>query len=213
MRARAKPATPLTRGGKIRFLVGVLILALLAAAAAWTTTGGLAWETTASGLKYRVVGRGEGPNAAPTDIARVDYTGRLSDGTVFDSTEGRAPVEFPVGGVVPGFSEALQLMNKGSTYEVRIPPALGYGDNVPPGSPIPPGATLDFEITLVDRRALTAAEQQQMQQMEAMQRQQIEEMQRQMQQGGAPGAAGQAPASEAPGGEAPGGETAPPRGR
>jgi hypothetical protein len=195
MRAKAKPAAPLSRGGKIRFLIGILVLALLAGAAAWWTTKGLYWETTPSGLRYRVVQKGEGPNAARTDIATVNYTGRLADGTVFDSNEG---VEFPVTGVVAGFSEALQMMNKGATYELRIPPNLGYGDRVPPGSPIPPGATLDFEVTLVDRRALTPEEQQQMQQMEAMQRQQIEEMQRQMQQGG---------------GAAPGGESGPPQGR
>ena len=211
MRAKAKPPAPLTRGGKIRFLIGLLVLALLVGAAAWWTTKGLYWETTASGLRYRVVQAGEGPNAAATDIALVNYTGRLADGTVFDSNEGGPPAEFPVGGVVPGFSEALRLMNKGATYEVRIPPELGYGDRVPPGSPIPPGATLDFEITLVDRRALSAEEQQQMQQMEAMQRQQIEDMQRQMQSGGAAGA----PGGEAPEGAGPpqGGEAGRPRGR
>jgi hypothetical protein len=184
----------------------MLVLALLAAAAAWWTTSGLKWETTPSGLRYRVVQAGEGPNAARTDIAKVNYTGRLADGTVFDSNEGGEPVEFPVGGVVPGFSEALQLMNKGATYQIRIPPELGYGERVPPGSPIPPGATLDFEVTLVDRRALSPQELQQMQQMEAMQRQQIEEMQRQMQQGG-----GAAPGGNAP--QAGGGESAPPQGR
>lgn len=205
MRSKAPPTGPLTRGGRIRFLIGMALLALLAGAAAWTSTGRLYWETTASGLRYRVVEAGEGPNAGPNDVARINYTGRLSDGTVFDSNEGRPPTEMLVGEVVPGFSEALQLMNKGATYQVRIPPELGYGDRVPPGAPIPPNATLDFDITLVDRRPLSAEEVQRMQAMETLQRRQMEEQLRQMQQGG----------SAAPGGGPPGPEAGarPPRGR
>jgi FKBP-type peptidyl-prolyl cis-trans isomerase 2 len=118
-------------------------------------------------------------------VVKIDYVGRLMDGTVFDSNEGRPPAEMAVNQVVPGFSEALQLMNKGSTYRVRIPPELGYGSQVPPGAPIPPNATLDFEITLVDARALTAQEAQQMREMEMMQMQQMQEQMEQMQQQGA----------------------------
>lgn len=174
MAARANPIGPLTRRGALRFWVGVLLLAFLAAAAAWSATGGLAWEQTASGLRYRVVEAGDGPKAGPTDVVRVNYTGRLADGTVFDSNEGQPPAEMFVGGVVPGFSEALQLMSKGATFRVRIPPELGYGENVRPGGPIPPNATLDFHITLADMRPLTPEEMRQLQ--EAM-----------MQQGRAPG--------------------------
>jgi FKBP-type peptidyl-prolyl cis-trans isomerase FkpA len=195
MRAKARPVAPLTRGGKIRFFAGVLVLILLAGAAAWMTSRSYDWETTASGLRYRMVQAGEGPNVGPQDEVLV-----LTDGTVFDSNRGRPPVPMSVGGVVPGFAEALQLMNKGATYRVRIPPELGYGAQVPPGGPIPPNATLDFEITVVDLRTPSPEEVQQRRQMEMMQRQQIEEMQRQSQQGG-----GAAPGGELPqGGAEPG---------
>lgn len=190
MAARANPIGPLSRRGAIRFALGMLLLALLVAAAAWSSASGLAWERTASGLRYRVIAEGEGPRAGATDVVQVNYTGRLQDGTVFDSNEGRPPAEMFVGGVVPGFGEALQLMNKGSTLLVRIPPELGYGANVPPGGRIPPNATLEFDITLVDSRPLTPEEMQQLQQMQMMQM-----MQQQMQQGGEPGHA------EGPGGD------------
>lgn len=206
MRPKAPPIGPVSRGGTIRFWIGMAILAALVGGAAWASTNRLHWEQTASGLKYRVVTAGEGPNAGPTDIASISYEGRLGDGSVFDSSEGRPPVEMPVTGVVPGFSEALQLMNKGATYELRIPPELGYGAQGTPGGPIPPNATLDFTVTLVDLRALSAEERQRMQAMEQMQRQQMEEQLRQMQQGGGPGAPGAGP----PQGE---GEAGPPRGR
>jgi hypothetical protein len=185
MRAKAPPIGPVTKSGAIRFWIGMAILAALVGTAAWASTRRLHWEQTASGVKYRVVTAGEGPNAAPTDIASITYTGRLADGSVFDSNEGREPAELPVTGFVPGFSEALQLMNKGATYELRIPPALAYGERGTPGGPIPPNATLDFTVTLNDIRALSAEERQQMQAMEQMQREQMEEQIRQLQQGGA----------------------------
>jgi FKBP-type peptidyl-prolyl cis-trans isomerase FkpA len=197
MRAKATPIGPLTRGGSIRFWIGVLLLALLAGAAAWATTGRLHWESTASGLRYRVVERGEGRNAGPTDVVSVTYTGRLADGTVFDSNEGQPPAEMLVNQVVPGFGEALQMMNKGSTYEVRIPPELAYGERVPPGGQIPPNATLDFKITVVDTRPLSQEEMQQLQQMEMQQMMQMQQMQEQMrQQGGAPPPEGGRPEPE-----------------
>ena len=196
MRSKAPPIGPLTRGGRIRFCIGMAVLALLAGAVAWASTGRLYWETTASGLRYRVLEAGEGPTAGPNDVASINYTGRLADGTVFDSNEGRPPTEMLVSEVVPGFSEALQLMNRGATYQVRIPPELGYGDRVPPGAPIPPNATLDFDITLVDRRPLSAEEVQRMEAMETLQRQQMEEQLRQMQQGGGAAPSGEGRDSE-----------------
>lgn len=187
MRAKAQPVAPITRGGRMLLWTLALALALLVAGAAWKTTSGLYWERTSSGLQYRVIREGQGPRAQRDDVASITYTGRLLDGTVFDSNEGGPPTEMSVGGVVPGFSEALQLMNKGATYQIRIPPELGYGDRVQPGGPIPPNATLDFVVTLVDRRPPSADEVQQMRAMEEMQRQQLEALQRQSQQGAAPG--------------------------
>lgn len=105
--------------------------------------------TTASGLQYRVIQQGHGDPPKRTDTVSIKYTGRLLDGTVFDSTEkhGGQPASMPVGGVIPGFTEALELMRPGAKYEVWLPAALAYDMRSPPG--IPPGSTLHFEIELL----------------------------------------------------------------
>ena len=105
---------------------------------------------TESGLQYRVVEPGDGENPGQTSRVSIEYTGRLIDGTVFDSTENVGPVQFNVNQVIQGFSEALQLMNEGSTYEVVLPPDLAYGNNPPQNSGICPGAVLIFEIQLIE---------------------------------------------------------------
>jgi len=171
MSVTAVPIRPLKKGSVLKLWLGIILLALLAAAAAWYTTGRLHFTTTASGLQYRVVEAGEGPNPGATDLALINYTGRLQDGTVFDSNRGREPVPLPVNGSIPGFSEALQLMNKGATYRLRIPPNLAYGAEGAGGGVIPPNATLEFDVTLVDFRALTPEQIQQMQMMQMMQQQ------------------------------------------
>jgi FKBP-type peptidyl-prolyl cis-trans isomerase len=85
------------------------------------------------------------------DMVQIIYHGTLIDGTVFDSSKNRNDtVSFPVNGVVPGFSEALTLMNEGSVWEVYIPSDLGYGENVDPRGPIKPNSTLVFEINLLN---------------------------------------------------------------
>lgn len=168
MSVTAVPLRPLKKGSLVRLWLGIAVLALLAAAAAWFTTGRLHYQTTASGLQYRVIEAGEGPSPGATDMALINYTGRLEDGTVFDSNEGGQPVPLPVNGSIPGFSEALQLMRKGATYRVRIPPNLAYGETGA-GGVIPPNATLEFDVTLVDFRALTAEQLQQMEMMRALQ--------------------------------------------
>ena len=131
----------------------------------------LAWHkgrsgvvTTASGLQYQVIKKGEGPTPTETDIALVNYRGTLRDGKVFDQAQ-RAPL--PVGGVVPGFAEALKLMPRGSSYKIWIPAALGYGDSSPGGA-IPAGSMLIFDIDMVDFRS-QAEIQAQMQAMQAQQ--------------------------------------------
>jgi FKBP-type peptidyl-prolyl cis-trans isomerase len=107
--------------------------------------------TTASGLQYKVLTQGKGDPPKKTDTVSVNYTGRLLDGNEFDGTDkhGGQPVNFPVTGVIPGFTEALLLMKPGAKYQVFIPPALAYGDTPPQGAPIPPGAALVFDIELV----------------------------------------------------------------
>lgn len=107
--------------------------------------------TTASGLKYKVVKEGTG-NRHPTatDVVSVKYTGRLTSGQIFDSTDnhGGEPISFPLNRVIPGWTEGVQLMVPGDVYEFVIPPQLAYGEKGAPGA-IPPNATLIFEVELV----------------------------------------------------------------
>jgi hypothetical protein len=149
MSVTAVPIRPVKKGSVLKLWVGLGALSLAAAGIAWAGTSGQIYTSTASGLQYQVVKEGEGPHPTATDIALIHYTGKLEDGTVFDSTQGKQPVPLPVAGSIPGFSEGLQLMKKGATYRLRIPPELGYGAQGA-GGVIPPNATLDFEVTLVD---------------------------------------------------------------
>ncbi|WP_294233270.1 FKBP-type peptidyl-prolyl cis-trans isomerase [uncultured Chryseobacterium sp.] len=109
-------------------------------------------KTTASGLQYEVLKAGDGKaKPAASSTANVLYTGKLMDGTVFDSTDknGGKPIELNLSGVIPGWTEGIQLMSKGAKYRFYIPANLAYGDNGA-GNVIPPGATLIFDIELVD---------------------------------------------------------------
>lgn len=104
--------------------------------------------TTTSGLQYRVIREGAGKKPGPRDLVTVHYTGRLIDGTEFDSSYKRnEPVQFTLDGVIKGWGEALQLMTPGSKYEIVIPPDLGYG---PMGNQsIPGNSVLVFEVELL----------------------------------------------------------------
>lgn len=107
-------------------------------------------KTTESGLQYKVLKEGSGPKPSKEDTVRVHYTGKLLDGTVFDSSVERGePAEFPVGGVIPGWTEALLMMKEGAKYELYIPSALAYGKRGA-GQQIPPNATLQFEVELLE---------------------------------------------------------------
>ena len=104
---------------------------------------------TASGLQYKMLrdGAGESPKAA--DTVEVHYKGTLADGTEFDSSyTRRETIKFPLKGVIPGWTEGLQLMKPGSKFVFEIPPKLAYGPNGIPGA-IPPNATLTFEVELI----------------------------------------------------------------
>ncbi|WP_336718172.1 FKBP-type peptidyl-prolyl cis-trans isomerase [Chryseobacterium mucoviscidosis] len=108
-------------------------------------------KTTASGLQYEVLQEGDGKtNPKASDIVQVKYTGKLLDGTVFDSTDknGGAPMDINLGAVIKGWTEGIQLMSKGSKYRFYIPSELAYGDNG--AGPIPAGATIIFDVELVD---------------------------------------------------------------
>lgn len=106
-------------------------------------------KPTASGLIYVEVKKGKGANPKPTDIVKVHYTGKLLDGKTFDSSVDRGePIEFPLNQVIPGWTEGLQLMAKGGKAKLYIPSNIGYG---PRGQgPIPPFATLVFDVELID---------------------------------------------------------------
>jgi len=103
----------------------------------------------ASGLQYEVLVAGEGAKPGAEDQVRTHYHGTLIDGTVFDSSYERGqPAEFPVGGVIPGWVEALQLMNAGSKWRLHVPSELAYGAQAV-GS-IPPHSVLVFDVELLD---------------------------------------------------------------
>ncbi|MBX9446222.1 FKBP-type peptidyl-prolyl cis-trans isomerase [Dickeya chrysanthemi] len=107
-------------------------------------------NSTESGLQFRVLTQGDGAIPARQDRVRVHYTGRLIDGTVFDSSVQRGqPAEFPVSGVIPGWIEALTLMPVGSKWELYIPQNLAYGERGA-GASIPPFSALIFEVELLD---------------------------------------------------------------
>lgn len=119
---------------------------------------------TSSGLQYKVIKAGEGSSPQASDTTLVKYRGQLRNGTVFDENE-QTPM--PVSGVVPGFSEALQLMKKGGEYRIWLPSELAYGE-ASPGPEVPPNALLIFDVTLLD----------------FISQEQMRELQQQMQQGG-----------------------------
>lgn len=106
--------------------------------------------STPSGLQYKVLTEGTGKKPLSTDQVTVHYTGKLIDGRVFDSSVDRGePATFALNGVIPGWTEGLQLMSEGSKYIFYIPSNLAYGEQGPPGSGIGPYATLIFEVELI----------------------------------------------------------------
>lgn len=110
---------------------------------------------TASGLRFETLKPGTGAKPTTADLVLVAYEGHLADGTLFDASA--RPTAFPVTGVVPGFAEALQLMQKGGRYRFWIPSALAYGPTGVPGV-IPPNAELEFIVTLIDMKPAAEAE-------------------------------------------------------
>lgn len=174
------PIQPIEKGSLTKLWVGVGAAILIAGGAAWWGTasaqgncGAKAWapttgdvegaDTTASGLQIQTVKPGTGPKPTDADVVLVNYKGMLTDGTQFDANQ-RSP--FPVQGLVPGFTEALKMMQRGGSYKICIPPALGYGAEG--NERIPANSTLLFDVELLDFKSMA----------------EIQAMQQQMQQGG-----------------------------
>jgi len=111
-------------------------------------------KTLPSGLQYKVITEGKGKSPKASDTVTVQYRGTLIDGTEFDSSYKRGqPATFPVGGVIKGWTEALQLMKEGSKWQLVIPSDLAYGEGGTQGGPIGPNAVLIFEVELVSIKA------------------------------------------------------------
>ena len=108
-------------------------------------------KVLASGLQYKVLKQGTGAKPTAKSVVKTHYRGTLIDGREFDSSYKRGePAEFPVNGVIAGWTEALQMMPVGSKYQLFIPAALAYGEQAPPGSIIPANGTLIFEVELLE---------------------------------------------------------------
>lgn len=106
-------------------------------------------KVTESGLQYQIVEEGKGESPTGDSMVTVHYKGALIDGKEFDSSYGRGqPANFPVGGVIPGWQEALKLMKKGAKWKLFVPPELAYGDRPRPG--IPANSVLVFDVELLD---------------------------------------------------------------
>lgn len=198
----AVPLQPTKRSGLILIWAGVIAAILAAFALAWMAPGNPVGDLlarnkrqpgvveTASGLQYLVLAPGAGAKPTDTDIALVNYEGKLPDGSTFDKSQ--QPTPMAVTGVVPGFSEALKLMPKGAKYRIWIKPELGYGAPRPAGAPPLEGPAVElakqvliFDLELVDFLPEETVRRLQMQQ-------------RMMQQQGAAGA-GAPPPGAAPG--------------
>lgn len=136
----AVPLQPIRKGAVAKLWLGV-VLVLLAGVA-------LAWFTVPATVTVTTVKAGIGGSPSADDVVYVNYTGKLSDGTVFDKGKG---VQFPLGeGMIAGFTQGLTQMQKGGSYTLYIPAQLGFGANPPPNSKIPPNSDLVFDIDLID---------------------------------------------------------------
>lgn len=140
---------PAKTGRTVKLLLGFLLVIGSGVALAYAGAGSMQAEVTPSGVSIRTVTAGTGPFVKAMDGVLVEYEGRLTDGTVFDSSEGRGPTPMIPAQTIPGFAEALTKMQKGGRYRVVVPAAQAYGATPPPGGPIPPNADIEFDVHVV----------------------------------------------------------------
>lgn len=171
------PLQPIAKGSLGKLWLGIAAIALAA--------GGIAYAALPATVDVQTLTPGSGASPTIADVALINYKGTLPNGKVFDQAE-RAVL--PLQGVVPGFTKALEQMQRGGKYKVVIPSKLAYGEKG--AGEIPPNTDLTFEIELLDfkNRAEIEEQQRMLQQLQQMQQQQ----------GGAPGAPGAAPIPGAP---------------
>lgn len=176
------PLQPIRKGSLTKIWAGVILVILIAAAVAWLNVPHA--KKLAGGVSIETLQEGKGPSPTASDIALINYKGTLTSGKQFDQGQG---VPMPITGVVPGFSTALQAMQAGGKYRVRIPAAQAYGAeekrNQQTGEVvIPANSDLVFDVDMLEFKS----------QQEVLQMMQQQQLQQQMQQqggaGGAPGA-------------------------
>jgi len=176
--ATAVPIRPLGRGSLVKLWIAIIVLVLAAAGLAlWGTA---AWQevTLESGVRYRTVAAGSGPEITPADVFALRYklrVGTLDSAIIQDSDQTGRLFEGTTAEVYPGFGEALQHMRKGGRYQLWLPPGTHVsGDQAPPGAPFNARSTLVFEIQVVDVGVgmASAWQMQRLQEMMMMQQQQ-----------------------------------------
>lgn len=166
----AVPLRPIAKGTLTKLWIGVALILLIGIGLAyWTTASQVAMAMspeeflasnaknsgvvqTPSGLEYKVLKEGSGPRATTNDMVLVNYTGKLLSGQVFDSTKAggtEKPRPMPVAGMIPGWTEGLQLMNPGAKYRFWMPPSLAYGETGAGQGIIPPNAVISFDVELL----------------------------------------------------------------
>ena len=163
MSVTAVPIRPLSRGAVVRLWLGILVLALAAAALAWLGTRHLQLVTLDSGVRYRVLSEGEGPTITPADLFALRYKLRVNDATaevVQDSDQMGQPLVASTQTVYPGFGQALQRMRAGGKYMIWVPPGQHEQGPLRPGTPFNANDTLVFEIEVLQIAPGMAAMQQ-----------------------------------------------------
>jgi FKBP-type peptidyl-prolyl cis-trans isomerase FkpA len=136
---------PARTGRAVSLWLGFLVVIAAGIALAWLGVRSVKSRT----VQVETLQAGSGPLIGAQDGVLIDYEGRLENGKIFDSSEGKGPVPILAGQTIPGFAEALGKMQRGGRYHVHIPARLAYGANSPPGGPIPPNSNLEFDVHVV----------------------------------------------------------------